>query len=133
MKRIGRILGGVVMGLIALGLIGTMAPKPEATAEAPAPVAAPIAEAAKADLELLDDKGERSEMATTIVGRIRNNSGKRYSYAQVTFNLYNSAGEQVGTALANVNGLDPGGVWRFKAVGFTGDGENYKLDKITGY
>lgn len=44
-------------------------------------------------------------------------------------------GNQIGTALANVNNLEKDGTWKFKALGMDVDGEidSYKLAEITGY
>jgi hypothetical protein len=82
-----------------------------------------------ADLELIEDSTEDH----FIVGRIRNNAAKRYNYAQVTFGVYNAHGEQVGSAVANINGLEPGGTWKFRAPILQGEATRYKLDKITGF
>lgn len=75
-------------------------------------------------------------MSYTIEGTIKNNTDKQYSYAQVTFNLYDSDGAQIGTALANINNLEANGIWKFKASGSYGNGKtvaNYKLMEITGW
>ena len=37
-------------------------------------------------------------MSYTIEGSIKNNTDKQYSYVQVTFNLYDADGAQIGTA-----------------------------------
>ena len=75
-------------------------------------------------------------MSYTIEGTIKNNTNKQYSYVQVTFNLYDSDGAQIGTALANINNLEANGLWKFKASGSFGDGKtvaSYKLMEITGW
>ncbi len=75
-------------------------------------------------------------MSYTIEGSIKNNTDKQYSYVQVTFNLYDSDGAQIGTALANINNLEANGLWKFKAIGSLGDGKSvasYKLMEITGW
>ena len=92
--------------------------------QAAEPVAAVTA--SKPDLELLNDKGTSDSFSTTISGRIRNNTAKTYSYVQVTYTLYNKAGDNVGTARTNANNLAPGEIWNFKAVGFTSDGDRFK-------
>lgn len=71
-----------------------------------------------------------------IVGTIKNNRNKRYSYVQVTFNLYDKNGAQLGTAIANINNLDPYGTWRYDAIGLISNVEDvasYKLGEITGF
>ncbi len=75
-------------------------------------------------------------LSYTIEGSIKNNTDKQYSYVQVTFNLYDSDGAQIGSALANINNLDANGIWKFKAIGSLGDGKSvasYKLVEITGF
>lgn len=69
-----------------------------------------------------------------VIGGIRNNLDKQYSYVQVTFNLYNKDGAQVGTAMDNINNLEPNGIWKFKAIGIVGETvDTYKLTGITGW
>lgn len=78
---------------------------------------------------------ETDQFATYLKGVIKNNSGKACSYVQVTFNLYDAEGNQIGTALDNINNLEADGKWKFKAMGIDVDGEiaSYKLAEITGY
>lgn len=81
-------------------------------------------------------KSDQYGMSYTIEGTIKNNTDKQYSYVQVTFNLYDSDGAQIGTALANINNLEAKGIWKFKALGSLGNGKsvaNYKLMEITGW
>ena len=75
-------------------------------------------------------------MSYTIEGSIKNNTNKQYSYVQVTFNLCDADGAQIGSALANINNLEANGLWEFKALGSLGDGKSvasYKLMEITGW
>jgi uncharacterized protein YdeI (YjbR/CyaY-like superfamily) len=78
---------------------------------------------------------ETDQIATYLKGIVKNNSGKDCTYVQITFNLYDKDGNQIGTALANVNNLEKDGTWKFKALGMDVDGEiaSYKLAEITGY
>ena len=71
----------------------------------------------------------------SISGVIKNNSGKDLTYLQVEFNLYDANGNQLGTALANIDNLAKDGTWKFKAVGIDTDNAvaSYKLAEITGY
>lgn len=83
-------------------------------------------------------KGNTDEygMSYTIEGSIKNNTDKQYSYVQVTFNLYDTDGAQIGTAMANINNLEANGLWKFKAIGSLGNGKSvasYKLMEITGW
>ena len=55
------------------------------------------------------------------------------SYAQVSYNLYDADGAQIGTALANTNNLASGGTWKFEAVGFESveDVASFELVDVT--
>jgi len=99
--------------------------------EARAVSAAAAVEPSKPDFELLNFKGETDRYGTTIVGRIRNNTGRQYDSVWASFSLYDEAGEQVGRALASVYNLEPGKVWKFKASGERA--ATFKLAEIRGY
>ena len=82
---------------------------------------------------LIDSEGSYDGFAYYVTGTIKNNTDKQYSYVQVTFNLYDADGAQIGTALANINNLEANGTWKFKALGTTEDVSSYKLAEITGW
>lgn len=82
---------------------------------------------------LVESQGSQETYSYYINGTIKNNTDKQYSYVQVTFNLYDSDGAQIGTALANINNLEPDGTWKFKAVGLYENIASYKLAEITGW
>ena len=87
-------------------------------------------------LELVDSKGYDDGYSSYYVeGTIKNNSSEKYSYAQVTFTLYDESGAQIGTAMDNINDLEPGGTWKFKAICLAPSGNvaSYKLSEITGW
>lgn len=69
-----------------------------------------------------------------IEGIIKNNSGKKYKNPEITFNLYDSDGNQIGTAIANSSTFDGYGKWKFKAIGLgaNGDVDSYELSEISG-
>ena len=68
-----------------------------------------------------------------IVGGVKNNSDKTYGYVQVSFNLYDKSGNQIGTAMDNTNYLGPGKIWKFKALCFEDNFATYKLVDVTGW
>lgn len=69
-----------------------------------------------------------------IEGTIQNNTDKSYSYVQVTFNIYDANGNQLGTAVDNINNLEPNGTWKYKALGLTTEKvTSYKFVEITGW
>ena len=53
-----------------------------------------------------------------IEGILKNVSGKRLDYAQVSFVIYDMAGNNIGSAFDNVNYIDVNGTWKFKAIYF---------------
>ncbi len=69
-----------------------------------------------------------------IEGVIRNNSGKKYTNAQIIFNLYDSDGNQIGIAIANINTFNEYENWKFRAIGtgINGDVATYKLSEVSG-
>lgn len=77
--------------------------------------------------------GTRGEFDGEITGTVVNRRGRKLGYAQITFNLYDESGAQVGTALANINGLEPGGRWNFKATTFGTDFVRYKFSELSGF
>ena len=86
------------------------------------------------DLELLDGwQYTTKQFNQVITGRIRNNTGRRYSYVQVTFDVFDSQGSRVGNAMANINNLGPGEVWKFEAMNFGTEGARARLGDITGF
>ncbi len=68
-----------------------------------------------------------------VVGTVKNTGTKTYSYAQVSINLYDSSGAQVGSALDNLNNLEPGGLWKFRAIVIEDTAENAKVKEISGW
>ena len=89
----------------------------------------------KSKYELIGTPTDTRDMfAIYINGTIRNNTSRTCSYLQVTFNLYDAAGNQVGTAFDNITNLEAGGTWRFKAMGINDDSiTSYRLAEIEGY
>jgi asparagine N-glycosylation enzyme membrane subunit Stt3 len=88
--------------------------------------------AQKPDLEVIDHNAQNDEYVKYIVGTVKNNTTKQYSYVQVEINLYDASGAQVGSTLANANNLEPNGTWKFKAIA-TEDFATYKIKDVTGY
>lgn len=72
--------------------------------------------------------------SASISGVAKNNTGKDLSYVQIEFSVYDSAGNNVGTALANINNLGAGDTWRFEATLLSFPNtrpSNYKLADVT--
>lgn len=86
-------------------------------------------------LVLLNDSLKMSGegVGRAITGIVINRRKNKLTYAQITFNLYDASGDQVGSASANVNGLEPGGRWKFQAATFGQGFAKSKVSEITGY
>lgn len=72
--------------------------------------------------------------SASVVGKAKNISGKNLSYVQLEFSLYDAAGNNLGTALANINNLSSGDTWNFEATLFSFPSTqpvSYKLVSIT--
>lgn len=68
-----------------------------------------------------------------IVGTAINRSGREVGYAEVDFNLYDDAGNQVGSAMANIVDWEPGKRWAFEAMVLERNATWAKLKGITGW
>lgn len=87
-----------------------------------------------ANLQILDHSVKTGQYGNRlIVGRIKNNGSKELSYVMVTFSLYDSQNNLVGTALANVNNLEPGATWKFEAGILEDNAVSYKVKEITAF
>lgn len=56
-----------------------------------------------------------------IKGKLKNTSKREFSYVSVTFAIYDQEGNQIETALDNMNYLQAGSIWSFTAtmIGWT--------------
>jgi hypothetical protein len=124
----------------------TAAPVATVAGQSAQPTSAPIATAAKPTntprptntpqkpaLEVLDHSILSEQYARYVVGTVRNNSTKTHGYVQVSISLYDKSGALVGSTLANVNGLEPGGLWKFKAIILEDSATSYKIKEVTGF
>ena len=67
------------------------------------------------------------------MGTVKNNTKKQYKYVQVEINLYDKDGNQVGSTMSNVNNLEPGATWKFKAPVFEEKAASFKIKEVTGF
>jgi hypothetical protein len=93
----------------------------------------PASSASSQGLEMVESRTVSEEYGRYIVGTVRNTSNHVYDYVQVEANLYDTSGAQVGSTLANVNNLEPGGTWKFKAIIMEPNVVQYKITKVSGY
>ena len=76
---------------------------------------------------------QQEQYATYITGTVKNTKNRTYKYVQVEINLYDGSGAQVGSTMANTNNLEPGGVWKFKAIALQDEATNFKIKEITAF
>lgn len=130
----GCLIGFVLLGIIAGSEDQDQPENPPTQSQSAIPDEPKPKPKPKPDLELL--KGWQysgGRFNEQITGSIRNNSQHRYKYVQVTFDILDSSGARVGSALGNINGLRPGEIWKFKAVHLGTGGKTARLDDITGW
>jgi hypothetical protein len=86
------------------------------------------------DLTVTGARFKRGEYSTRYVtGTVRNSGTKTYGYVQVSINLYDSSGRQVGSTMANVNNLEPGKSWDFEAIITEDKAAEFKVMDVTGF
>lgn len=83
-------------------------------------------------LEVISYSTESDGYFQYVVGEIRNNSNKNYSYVQVEINLLNGDAV-VGSTLDNLNNLAPGQIWKFKAPVFENNVTSFQIVDVTGF
>lgn len=88
---------------------------------------------AKPDLEVLRYTTDNDGNWQYVVGIVRNNTDHAYDYAQVSINVYNHNGVQVGSVMDNINNLEPHGLWNFKAIVTEKDAASFKITKVSGF
>ena len=70
----------------------------------------------------------------TITGTATNTSGKNFSYASVSFSVFDSDGAQIGNAIDNISNLPAGTTWKFSAMGvLQSPPATYRLTDITAF
>lgn len=93
-----------------------------------------VVEEQKQSLELVGNvtmtsSGGYGYYTYNIEGVLKNVSGKKLNYAQVSFVIYDSAGNNIGSAFDNINYIDVNGTWKFKATYF-GQESNIKYSSV---
>lgn len=74
--------------------------------------------------EITNEYADEYGMSYYIEGNVKNNKDKDYSYVGIEFVCYDSAGNNLGTAIDNTNSLLGKETWKFKAMAMFGDVEN---------
>jgi hypothetical protein len=133
LKFAAKAIGGTAAVFVVVGslvmLMTAHAPKRTivAVAAAAPEVAAPPL------LIVVGDESERDRYdAQWLNGMVVNQTEKAYRFVQITYDLFDSNGVQIGTASANTRGLEPHGRWLFKTV-ISDHCTRFKLAKLDGY
>jgi len=79
------------------------------------------------------DSPGSDEYTKWVEGTVVNNSSRTYGYVQVEISLYDSSGNQVGSAMDNTNNLGPGETWKFKALILEDDATKYRVVDVSGF
>lgn len=109
---------------VRLPAIPTTAPMPARTPPAPS----------EPGLVLLESNWEGTEHGSRYIsGTIKNDSNKPCRYAQISFSLYDADNAQVGSAMTNINNLEPNGTWKFRALVFEKRALSYKFANISSW
>lgn len=141
MWQVAAAVVGVFIILLFMGScvasLGGHSSSSSSPAAAPQQAALPVLTAAPTDnlngFKVTDVQFQKEQYATYVVGTVINTKNKKLSYLQVEINLYDQSGAQVGSALANINNLEPGGTWKFKAYVFQQEATDFKIKEITGW
>ena len=67
------------------------------------------------ELDMSVDYSSYLGYSVEIRGKLKNTSSREFSYVSVTFAIYDENGNQIETALDNMNYLQPGSTWTFNA------------------
>lgn len=121
------------MALAACSSESTQEPAQDASASGEAEVQESAPAAAEEKYTIEGETMTQDDYSTKIAGTLTNNTDKEIGYLQISYTLYDADGAQVGSAFANVNNLEAGGVWKFEAVSFESDVVDYKLADVTGF
>lgn len=76
---------------------------------------------------------DQMRMGGTISGIIKNTTGKTFSSVSISFTLYDSAGNQVGTAFDRIDNLAGGNTWKFEALAVEDSATKFSFNGINAY
>ena len=147
-KPIGKIILGVVIAFLAIGVIGSMTGNGSAgdgnsdnsaavsddkeTKEQPKQEEQPKQDPYTITEEAADTSNSYDY---AITGILTNNSGRDANSIMVTYNLFDADNNQIGTAMATASNLKAGGTWKFKASSLKSTNEvtRYELSDVSGF
>ena len=82
----------------------------------------------------VSDLGSKSEDGVRwITGTVTNNSGRRANYIQVSINLLDGSGNVIGSTMTNVNNVEAGQKWKFKALLTEDHAKSFVVKEVDGW
>ncbi len=88
----------------------------------------------KPRLEILEHHPCTGDFGEKMVcGTVINNTTRTIGYAQVEINLYDTDMSLVDSTLDNINNLEPGSKWKFKAPILDDNVNSYKIKDVSGF
>ena len=88
----------------------------------------------KPDLEVIDSGFCLIDYSVRgVCGRVKNNSSFNKSYVQVEINLYDRNGDLLDSTMDNINNLESGQTWSFKAMILDNRVLSYKIMDVSGF
>jgi hypothetical protein len=128
----------ILTALIILGIFSAGCTSTSSSTVTPVKTLTPLSKATAAvttvssqgDFTFVEDHSDKAD--GYIGGTIKSNTDKTYSYVQVSINLYDASGAQIGSTIANTNNLEPYGTWKYKAPVLYKDVATYKVMTVTG-
>lgn len=144
------VVAGVLIIAVAANLGGNGDSDSESTDAVSATQSASAEEAESATEEAEPEPAEEQEQLTldegweldtsnqfmaTINGYVSNNGEAITNYVQITFDVLDAEGANLGTCLANTNTIDAGGKWKFEAIcdGEVDEIADVRFKEITGF
>lgn len=92
-------------------------------------------QAGESKYSITDEQVVEENYLTYIKGSFTNTSGKELTYVQLSYNLFDADGNQIGTAFANTSNLADGTTWKFEAMCSqdSNDISSFRLGDVTAY
>lgn len=103
-----------------------------AAAYAPASTEAPVPSMPKFTVESFKVRYDQ-DGTPLLTGLLRNNTDHAFGYVQISFNLYDKQGNQIGSDMVNVNNLAAHGTWKFSTPTMYDHAASVRIADITGF
>ncbi|WP_425447549.1 FxLYD domain-containing protein [Dethiothermospora halolimnae] len=82
--------------------------------------------------EVLEDDLVNKDSYSIITGKIKNSTDREYEYLEVNISLFDNEGNKVDTTKDVIENIKIDDIWKFKAVVWDENIEEYNIDSIEG-